>query len=536
MKELIDIINNKFLTVISDLNNQKNSLETKLATIRSTIDDKVKIATSYKEEVEAANKTISDHELDIDKLKKDLQELHDKFESAGFREIIEAGNREINGKIIEYNSLIDEKQQKIKYLQAEAQSLKEELMSLNDTKKKIEEELNGLGSAIGYYTAKINDMTTYASKNYNRLDVYDAEDSESVGLVSTDDVKGADTLIDSKIFDEIEDISTGKKELSDDELNTILNEKVEEEKKEEALSTTQALDEVINTTQDILSKEKKDEIFLSQIAEPDEEPVKEEPKEEVQEDEVIPIVIEEEINREMLNNNDFKVEPKEEIKTAPKDDDLDNKIREIGLNPDQFNSNIYENLRGNLNVPNAMKIIDVLDKHFIDLNNIYLYPHILITMNAETLSHILDKLEQTGCIPTTINFIFKYLDKIDVNQLDKLVQGRTDSIITILYGCVPDLDSTNISAVLGLNPEEANMLESKVTPTEYNIMCAFKDIILSNYNALKAFNVAELNKCFTEHPKRFMNNPDIFESMLDKYDPEDLVRCINKNVAVIDKL
>ena len=103
MKELINMINNKFLSVISDLKNQKDSLEIKLTTIRATIDEKVKIATSYKQEVEAANKTISDHELEINNLKKDLQELHEKFESAGFRAIIEAGNREINGKIVEYS-------------------------------------------------------------------------------------------------------------------------------------------------------------------------------------------------------------------------------------------------------------------------------------------------------------------------------------------------------------------------------------------------------------------------------------------------
>ena len=101
---------------------------------------------------------------------------------------------------------------------------------------------------------------------------------------------------------------------------------------------------------------------------------------------------------------------------------------------------------------------------------------------------------------------------------------------------MPDLEAKDIAAELGLSKEEKDVLLSKVSEEEMNIMNVFTDIVKTNYNTLKGLNIDELNKCFTEHPKRFMFNPDKFESILDKYDPQDLVRCINKNVAVIDKL
>ena len=84
--------------------------------------------------------------------------------------------------------------------------------------------------------------------------------------------------------------------------------------------------------------------------------------------------------------------------------------------------------------------------------------------------------------------------------------------------------------------QEKEVLRSKTSDEELLVMNAFTDIVKANYNTLKGYHIEDINKCFTEHPKRFLLNPDQFESILDKYDPSDLVRCINKNVAVIDKL
>ena len=217
MKELINIVNSKFQAVIDELKDQKNTLEAKLKRIIEDIDKKVIIASKYKEDVEKSNNIISDLEKKIDGLKKDLQDLHDKFESAGFKEIIEAGNKEINGKIIEHNTKISEEKENIKRYQDEVQNLKDELATLKDSKHNLERELSNTETALNYYSSRIDEITIYAIENSDKLDKYKSkEEVEKEIEEPTEEVESKD--IDGSIFNEIDEISTGNKEISEEEL------------------------------------------------------------------------------------------------------------------------------------------------------------------------------------------------------------------------------------------------------------------------------------------------------------------------------
>ena len=55
-----------------------------------------------------------------------------------------------------------------------------------------------------------------------------------------------------------------------------------------------------------------------------------------------------------------------------------------------FVGKVLDNLKGNIDVGNGIKILDVLDRHFVDLNNLYTYPNIIVSMKPDVLSHILD--------------------------------------------------------------------------------------------------------------------------------------------------
>ena len=527
MKELISIINDKLFKIIDELKEQKSTLETKLASIKDEIDNKVKVASEYKDNVEKSNNIISDLESKILKLKQDLQELHDKFEAAGFIELIEAGNKEINGKIIEYNSKIDAEQENINKLQDEASNLKDELITLKDSKENIENELHNTIIALNYYSSKIDEMTLFATENSDKLDEFTEEDDSNI---STDDID-VEKIIDGTIFEEIDSITTEDKDLSDEDIENILNsddeedkkEEVKEEVKEEDLSVTQELNDVINQTNELILNEPvlnnaEEEKFLSQLNEDEEE-----------KNDLVKL----DLSALDDNNEEVKTEETDETKEESNDVDVDSVLREIGLDPSSFVEDTSK--LSHINVNNATKIINTLDKHFIDINNIYAYPSILMTIKDDVLNNILNKLEELGCIPSTITYIFKYLDKID---LDKLLSynGQTTSIINVLDDVIPEMDKKDIVKEIGLTEQEGEVLKSKLTEEELDVMNTFPEIVKTNYNTLKSLNINELNKCFTEHPKRFMDNPDIFESMLDKYDPEDLIRCINKNVAVIDKL
>ena len=106
-------------------------------------------------------------------------------------------------------------------------------------------------------------------------------------------------------------------------------------------------------------------------------------------------------------------------------------------------------------------------------------------MAPEVLDEELDLLERAGCIASTIGYIFKYLDKIDINKLKSMDQGPTDSIIKVIYDCISEKESTNISEVLELNMEETKTLESNLDAKEYNIFCTFPEIIRANYDTIR---------------------------------------------------
>ena len=641
-------VNSKIQAVIDELKTQKQALEQKLKTVETDIEQRVEAASVCKKNVEEANNTISNLENDIEKLKTDLQELHDKFDSAGFTELLEAGNKEINGKIIEDNTKISEQQALIKQYSEEAQSIKDELTALKDSKINLESELNNTIVALKYYSKRIDEMTITAIEHAEKLSDIVVVDDDSNDNVDVD----VNKVIDGTIFDEIDKISSTDRELSEEELEDILNTKAfeeeirkqQEEAKEEELSKTQALDaaiiETANISDSIVDNEEttepmettnvveqpvettiptevtaveeipieepvevtqeedleKTQVFdepVQQVGEESieqtpafDEPVQQKEEEEIEvlvplkEDyetipvESTPVEVPSEPVTEIQTNEINTLSPIEEttIQTSTNDGVLeeqeiitdtveaptevipvtaeetidvivptkdnvgDNKVRELGLDISRFDEISLNIVNANLDVENGKRIIDVLENHFIDTNNIYNSPTILVTMEPDALDEELSLLEHAGCMATTLNYIFKYLDKIDISKLREKVTGPTDSIIKVLYDCITERQTVNISEVLELTPEATSTLEANLDAKEYNIMCAFPEVIKANYDTIKNLHVDDPVKCITEHPKRFMNNPDIFDDILDKYDTPDLVRCINKNPAVIDKL
>ena len=371
------------------------------------------------------------------------------------------------------------------------------------------------------------------------------------------------------------------------------DEEKSEEDEEAELTKTQLLDDVISKTQEIINNASVDEDYLSLLdenkeeeatsetqEETTEEPVSEEITEEVDEqpeDDVEEVVEEQpveeekveeipaeeenvvETTEEVVETTEEAIEEKneetpvnsvpeltavdfdaldnkveEKVETTDEDDEVKNIINKIGLKYDLFDSSIKK--IKNIDYNNALRIVDCLDLHFIAVDNIYKNPQILITIKPDVLDKVLDLLEGLGCVASTFDYIFKYIDKIDVEKLEMVPSTKTDCIINILYDVIHNLDLKSISDVLGLTDEETKTLEANLDAREYNVMCGFTDVIKANYDTLNGYHIADINKCFTEHPKRFLLNPDVFDTILDKYDPQDLVRCINKNVAVLDRL
>lgn len=89
---------------------------------------------------------------------------------------------------------------------------------------------------------------------------------------------------------------------------------------------------------------------------------------------------------------------------------------------------------------------------------------------------------------------------------------------------------------LGFSLEEINSIKSKYTSVEIEKLEFFPRLIKENYNYLKSYGINNIKLCFINHIKMFFMNPDKFRSIFVKYDRADLVRCIEKNDAVLEKL
>ena len=89
---------------------------------------------------------------------------------------------------------------------------------------------------------------------------------------------------------------------------------------------------------------------------------------------------------------------------------------------------------------------------------------------------------------------------------------------------------------LGFTLEEINNLKSKCDNSDIDKLQFFSRLITTNYNYLKSYGIENIKVCFINHTKMFFMNPDKFRSEFNKYDRADLVRCIEKNDAVLEKL
>ena len=167
MKKMIGVINDNLRSVVNGIKEHRESTENNLSVVKNEIDEKVATASKYKEEVETARKTIINLETEISELENDLKELNEKFGSKNFKEILAAGDKEINTKIIEKRASISEQNSIIGEITKESHQLKKELTKLKDKKVVIEEDLNKTIILEGYYKKRINKLCRRNYKWYS---------------------------------------------------------------------------------------------------------------------------------------------------------------------------------------------------------------------------------------------------------------------------------------------------------------------------------------------------------------------------------
>lgn len=578
MKKMIGVINENLRSVINGIREHKEETEKNLVIIKAEMDEKIGIAAEYKKSVEAAREVISNLENEITELENDLNELNLKFGAKNFKEILNAGNKEINTKIIEKRASITKEREHIISLNTKAQQLKETLLKLKEKKITNEVTLKKAEVLLTYYESRIQDIIAYSEEHPEELDQYTFIKPSDDLIVSGSVLSDAELehIVDGSVFQEIDKISDQDidpefvSEVLIDEPNDM---EVEESNEPIDLSMTQQLDDIILATNNILAEEKVKEEKNKTEETPVAEEIKVEPSEAepvqekieyidinvpndgvdyvnqvidnnvFQDDSILPIENEEneveEINEVPLENDFSLNEINEPTKAdvVPSQENFYEVLKRLNLEVDHFREEDLITLESNFNEENTKHFIDVMVRHNIGISKIYENVLVLISVTPQNLDKILTLLESTKASSIAISYVFDKLDKVNINKLEEAVSALNDAELTeVLYEAIPYEGESDLVLKLDLNVEDENKLRTSCSEHLYKIMNMFPEIILANYHTLKEYNINNLRECITKHPKRFVMNPDNFEAILDKYDPDDLVRCINKNAAVIDRL
>ena len=88
---------------------------------------------------------------------------------------------------------------------------------------------------------------------------------------------------------------------------------------------------------------------------------------------------------------------------------------------------------------------------------------------------------------------------------------------------------------LGFNEDEIKTLNN-LNENVLESLKLFPKIVEANYEILKNIGISNYKEIFLGHPHMFLQNPNRFQAIFDKYDHQDLIRCLEKNGAIIEKL
>lgn len=89
---------------------------------------------------------------------------------------------------------------------------------------------------------------------------------------------------------------------------------------------------------------------------------------------------------------------------------------------------------------------------------------------------------------------------------------------------------------LDFTKEDINALSTTLPKSVIEKLTMFPDIVRVDYQLLKSVGIKNYKEIFMSHAHMFTMNPERFKAIFDKYDHSDLVRCLEKNGAVIEKL
>lgn len=446
MINLINEINSKLKAIISELETKKSECEKVLDEVKSKIDKKIDEAKGYKVDVDNAKEKIKSLEEEIKALEVDLTDLNERFGKKDLNAIVEAGNKEINAKMIAKQNEITKYREKIGELTEKARAIKDLLINLKKDKEIKTERLDNYTKALEYY-----------SKELNRIIDFSSENPENLVIEPTFEVKKYDNVnLDSPVFDEISQMN----EPEDEETETSSAVKEEVKTEEEPVSDYQKIDfkalndsidseyaSIFGTGLDDDDHKESEPVAPSKEEVTEEEPSKDEVKDEPVSNDLN--IFEHEnvsdsdgsFSFDGLSEADLNAEPeaplddkKVEVKDnslsfesfTPSNDEteeLANLFTENGVDYYKFTATDQDRLKSNYNKEMYKKVFDVLKRNNIKLDAIYDSADLFTTSTPAEIEHVISKLLLAGQTTSNISYVLSALPLINSFDLNEVVKS-----------------------------------------------------------------------------------------------------------------
>ena len=446
MINLINEINSKLKAIISELETKKSECEKVLDEVKSKIDKKIDEAKGYKVDVDSAKDKIKTLEEEIKALEVDLTDLNERFGKKDLNAIVEAGNKEINAKMIAKQNEITKYREKIGELTEKARAIKDLLINLKKDKDIKTERLDNYTKALEYY-----------SKELNRIIDFSSENPENLVIEPTFEVKKYDNVnLDSPVFDEISQMD----EPEDEETETSSAVKEEVKTEEEPVSDYQKIDfkalndsidseyaSIFGTGLDDDDHKKSEPVVPSKEEVIEEEPSKDEVKDEPVSN-VLNIFEHENVSDsdgsfsfDGLSEADLNAEPEtplDDKKVEVKDnslsfesvtpsnyetEELANLFTENGVDYYKFTATDQDRLKSNYNKEMYKKVFDVLKRNNIKLDSIYDSADLFTTSTPAEIEHVISKLLLAGQTTSNISYVLSALPLINSFDLNEVVKS-----------------------------------------------------------------------------------------------------------------
>ena len=446
MINLIKEINSKLKAIISELETKKSECEKVLDDVKSKIDKKIDEAKGYKVDVDNAKEKIKSLEEEIKALEVDLTDLNERFGKKDLNSIVEAGNKEINAKMIAKQNEITKYREKIGELTEKARAIKDLLINLKKDKEIKTERLDNYTKALEYY-----------SKELNRIIDFSSENPENLVIEPTFEVKRYDNVnLDSPVFDEISQMDEPEDE--ETEASSAVKEEVKTE--EEPVSDYQKIDfkalndsidseyaSIFGTGLDDDDHKESEPVAPSKEEVTEEEPSKDEVKDEPVSNDLN--IFEHEnvsdgdgsFSFDGLSEADLNAEPeaplddkKVEVKdnslsfesVTPSNDEteeLANLFTENGVDYYKFTATDQDRLKSNYNKEMYKKVFDVLKRNNIKLDSIYDSADLFTTSTPAEIEHVISKLLLAGQTTSNISYVLSALPLINSFDLNEVVKS-----------------------------------------------------------------------------------------------------------------